>query len=163
MQEISSLQNEPQGPGRCLFSSSLPVAIHSMSAGACLLMDSPSISQTCLSWLPAGPLLLPLDVGLTLEQDVLSALVQQRCVSKPEVCRYRELMQRWQEKLSMEGGARLPCPLGRGQHGTQAPKAQPTLEDVAGSWILAGWDCNHGSSSFCIATWLGDPKKKIKK
>lgn len=64
----------------------------------------------------------------------------------------------------MEGGARLPCPLGRGQHGTQAPKAQPTLEDVAESWILAGWDCNHGSSSsFCIATWLGDPKKIDKK
>lgn len=30
MQEMSSLQNEPQGPGRCLFS--LPMAIHSMSA-----------------------------------------------------------------------------------------------------------------------------------
>lgn len=113
MQEISSLQNEPQGPGRFLFSSSLPMAIHSMSAGACLQMDSPSISQTCLFWLPAVPLLLPLGARITVEQDVLSALVQQRCVSKPEVCRYRELMQRLQEKLPMEGGVRLPCPLGR--------------------------------------------------
>lgn len=45
----------------------------------------------------------------------------------------------------------------------RVPKAQPTLEDVAGSWILADWDCIHGSSSFCSATWLQDPKKKKKK
>lgn len=127
MQEISSLQNEPQGPGRCLFSSSPPVAIYSMSAGACLLMNSPSISQICLFWLPAVPLLLSLGVGVTLEWDVLSASVQQRCVSKPEVCRYRELMQRWQEKLSMEGGAMVPCSLGRGQHGMahRLPRLSP--------------------------------------
>lgn len=45
----------------------------------------------------------------------------------------------------------------------RVPKAQPTLEDVAGSWILADWDCIHGSSSFCSATRLQDPKKKKKK
>lgn len=128
--------------------------------GACLLMDSPSTSQTCLFWLPAVPLLLPLGAGLTLDGMCSVLWCNRDVLQSQKVCRYRELMQRWQEKLSMEGGARLPCPLGRGQHGTQAPKAQPTLEDVAESWILAGWDCNHGSSSsFCIATWLGDPKK----
>lgn len=130
MQEISSVQNEPQGPGRCLFSSSLPMAIHSVPAGACLLMDSPSISQTCLFWLPAVPLLLALDAGLTLERDMLSAA---GIVSKSEVCRYRELMQGWQEKLSIEGGARLPCPLGRGQHGTVS---QGSAHSGGCSWEL---------------------------
>lgn len=35
-------------------------------------------------------------------------------------------------------------------------------EAVAESWVSAGWDRNHGSSSFCIATWLGDTGKKKK-
>lgn len=47
-------------------------------------------------------------------------------------------MQRWQEKLSMEGGARLRCPLGRGQHGMQAPKA--SAHSGGCSWELdIGW------------------------
>lgn len=41
----------------------------------------------------------------------------------------------------------------------QPRRAQHPQEAVAESWVLAGWDCNHGSSSFCIVTWLGDTKK----
>lgn len=137
--------------------------------GACLLMGSPSISQTRSRRLPAVPLLLPLGAGLASDRDVLGALVQQGCVDlKARKFADTEIKCRGGQRscwLGMVPGS--PVHQGKG-HGRRAHRAQHPPEAVAESRVSAGWDRNHGSSSFCIATWLGDtknkgPKKKGKK
>ena len=99
-----------------------------------------------------------LGAGLASDHGLLGALVQKGCVElKARKLVGTEIRCRGSQRSFWLGTVPgSPVPREGGQRGTLAPRAQDPLEAVAEIWVSAGWECNHGSRSFCIATWLGD-------